>query len=462
MSEKIQKVLARMGLGSRRGIEELISQGRVSVNGEAAKLGDRIEGDVTVAVDGRVVLRPGQQKPLCRVLMYHKPEGELTTLDDPEDRPTVFDHLPNPGEGRWIYIGRLDINTSGLLLFTTDGELANALMHPSRGVERVYAARVFGEVSDEQIEKLTTGVKLEDGMARFESVEFAGGTGMNAWYHCTLREGRKREVRRLWEACGLQVSRLIRIKYAGIGLDRDLREGQWRELRPNEINILRASAGLEALGSDEIAAPLSEQALGKGALGRREKERRAYGRSGGGYAPRRRDGSRPFGRGGFGSDERREGFGSRRGGYRGDAGSRYGSYGGSGPDEDASSQGRRRSYGEDRPRRSFRQDGPRREAFRSEGGYGHGEGRRASFQGEGRGSFGQDGRRGLRSDDRRGSFHPEGGRGYRSDDRRGGFGSGRSDYRRPDGFERGDRRGRSGFRDGDGRRAPRRSFRRGY
>lgn len=286
MSEKIQKVLSRVGVGSRRGIEELISQGRVSVNGAVAKLGDRIEDDVTVTLDGRVVLRPGQSKPLCRVLMYHKPEGELTTLDDPQNRPTVFDHLPDPGNGRWIYVGRLDINTSGLLFFTTDGELANALMHPSKVIERVYAARVFGKVSEETLEKLTVGVMLEDGMAKFGSVEFAGGSGMNAWYHCSLREGRKREVRRLWEACGLQVSRLIRIKYAGIKLDPSLKAGQWRELTADEINTLRKQAGLEAMDSSQIASPLDIKEHEKGS---RARARRRYENSDTGLRSKKRE-----------------------------------------------------------------------------------------------------------------------------------------------------------------------------
>lgn len=252
MSEKLQKVLARLGLGSRRGLEELISAGRIEVNGNTAKLGDRIEGPVTVKIDGRVVVTPQSMTPKCRVLMYHKPEGELTTMEDPEDRPTVFDHLPKPDLGRWIYIGRLDINTSGLLLFTTDGELANALMHPKYGVERVYAARIYGEVSDEQIEKLLTGVTLEDGDAHFDRVEFAGGEGRNVWYKCSLKEGRKREVRRLWEAVDTKVSRLIRVRYAGIDLDPALKAGEFRELTVNEINTLRKAANLQELTADEL------------------------------------------------------------------------------------------------------------------------------------------------------------------------------------------------------------------
>lgn len=256
MTEKLQKILSRAGIASRRALEQMIDQGRVTVNGKMATIGDRYEADdILVKIDGKVVLTPDSQKVSCRVLMYHKPEGELTTLSDPENRPTVFDHIPKPPTGRWIYIGRLDINTSGLLLFTTDGELANALMHPKYEVERVYAARIYGEVSEEQIDQLTKGVMLEDGKARFNKVTYVGGEGRNAWYHVTLKEGRKREVRRLWEAVGLKVSRLIRIKYAGIDLDPDLKTGQFRELTLNELNRLRKAVHLEPV--EELAPALN-------------------------------------------------------------------------------------------------------------------------------------------------------------------------------------------------------------
>lgn len=297
MSEKLQKVLARMGVGSRRELDALIAQGRVEVNGKTANVGDRIEGEITVKIDGRTVVTPLTEKPRCRVLMYHKPEGELTTIKDPEDRPTVFDHLPRPDFGRWIYVGRLDLNTSGLLLFTTDGELANALMHPRGGIERVYAVRVFGEISDDDIKKLEQGLDLEDGRAHFDKVVFAGGEGRNQWFHVTLREGRNREVRRLWEAIGAKVSRLIRIKYANIELDPRLKAGQYRELNVNEINKLRSLASLKPLSDKEIARtpilnaqkkPLKEQKrdnqrrVSKGSFSRDEnsfnKEARAFNR----------------------------------------------------------------------------------------------------------------------------------------------------------------------------------------
>lgn len=252
MTEKLQKILSRAGIASRRALENMIIEGRVAVNGQMATVGDRYEADaITVKIDGKTVFSPETQGVACRVLMYHKPEGELTTLSDPENRPTVYDHIPTPATGRWIYIGRLDINTSGLLLFTTDGELANALMHPKYEVERVYAARIYGDVTEEQINSLLSGVMLEDGKASFSKVNYVGGEGRNAWYHVTLKEGRKREVRRLWEAVGLKVSRLIRIKYAGIDLDPNLKTGQFRELSLNELNRLRKAVKLDPI--EELA-----------------------------------------------------------------------------------------------------------------------------------------------------------------------------------------------------------------
>lgn len=243
MSEKLQKVLARYGVGSRRDMEEYIKSGRVSVNGKLASLGDRVEEDAVIRVDGQIVKTAQAERPVCRVLIYNKPEGQMCTSSDPQGRPTVFDRLPKVHNGRWLYIGRLDINTSGLLLFTTDGELANGLMHPRNAIERVYAVRVFGEVTSENLAKLQTGVELEDGMAHFDKVIFAGGEGINRWYNVVLKEGRKREVRRLWEALGYQVSRLKRISYAGIELGK-LPQGGWEELTLKEVNELRVVAGL--------------------------------------------------------------------------------------------------------------------------------------------------------------------------------------------------------------------------
>ncbi len=241
MSEKLQKVLARAGHGSRREVESIIEQGRVSVDGKIATLGDRVEvlDSTKIRVDGRVVSIKAVEEAVCRVLAYYKPEGELCTRRDPDGRPTVFDRLPKLNGSRWVAVGRLDINTSGLLLFTTDGELANRLMHPSCEVEREYAVRVFGQVDEEKIRTLTKGVQLEDGPAAFRSLKFQGGEGLNQWYNVTLTEGRNREVRRLWEAVGVQVSRLIRVRYGDVTLPKGLPRGGWTELPLAETNYLR-------------------------------------------------------------------------------------------------------------------------------------------------------------------------------------------------------------------------------
>lgn len=244
MSEKLQKVLARAGLGSRREIEQWISAGRISVDGNVAVLGDRVELNQHVRLDGRSVHLAEPEKLVCRVLAYHKPEGEVCSRHDPEGRKTVFDSLPKTRNGRWIAVGRLDLNTSGLLLFTTDGELANRLMHPSNQVEREYAVRVFGEIKPEMINALTRGVMLDDGEAKFDSVKLSGGSGANSWYHVTLQEGRNREVRRLWESQGVTVSRLTRIRYADVQLPSRLPLGSWGELPLDEVNRLRTRVGL--------------------------------------------------------------------------------------------------------------------------------------------------------------------------------------------------------------------------
>lgn len=246
MREKLQKALARAGLGSRRQIERWIEQGRVSVDGERAKLGDRVEPTQTVRVDGRTI--PIDTLLRTRVLAYHKPEGEVCTRSEPQGRPTVFRHLPRLRGGRWVAVGRLDINTSGLLLLTTDGDLANRLMHPSQGIEREYAVRVFGKVDTETLRRLKTRVELEDGPARFHSIRDVGGKGENHWYHVTLKEGRRREVRRLWEAVGVKVSRLVRIRFGPVSLPRDLRAGHWEELDPAGVAAVGAAAGLKPVG----------------------------------------------------------------------------------------------------------------------------------------------------------------------------------------------------------------------
>lgn len=244
MSEKLQKVLARAAVGSRRQVERWIEQGRVSVDSKRATLGERIEAHQIVRLDGRVipVHRAGEGQ---RVLAYHKPEGEICSRRDSAGRPTIFDHLPRLRNERWVAVGRLDINSAGLLLLTTDGELANRLMHPSHELEREYAVRVLGRIDDAALAKLQRGVQLRDGTASFGSVRAAGGSGANRWYHVTLREGRKREVRRMWQAVGARVSRLIRIRYGPVSLPRQLRAGKWQELDDPAIAELYAAAGLE-------------------------------------------------------------------------------------------------------------------------------------------------------------------------------------------------------------------------
>ncbi|MGC9008139.1 MAG: 23S rRNA pseudouridine(2605) synthase RluB [Halothiobacillaceae bacterium] len=242
--ERLQKVLAGWGLGSRRAIEAWIVAGEVTVNGEVATLGTRVLPTDRIEVRGQPV-RPRAETFTRRVLIYHKPEGELTTRSDPEGRPTVFESLPPIRDGRWITVGRLDFNTSGLLIVTNDGELANRMMHPSRELLRVYAARIFGELTPVMRKQLLGGVELEDGLAKFEAIVDAGGTGMNHWYHVSLREGRNREVRRMFEAVGLTVSRLIRIQYGDLTLPPRLRPGKWKMLSPEEVDALAASLGME-------------------------------------------------------------------------------------------------------------------------------------------------------------------------------------------------------------------------
>ncbi|KZN28489.1 23S rRNA pseudouridylate synthase B [Pseudoalteromonas luteoviolacea S2607] len=244
MSEKLQKVLARAGVGSRREMEKYIDSNRVSVDGKVAKLGDRVEENAVIRVDGHVVKIEQKEERICRVLMYHKPEGELCTRKDPEGRRTVFDRLPRLEGDRWIAIGRLDINTSGLLLFTNDGELANRLMHPKYEVEREYSARVFGEVTNQTLKTLTQGVELEDGPAKFLSIKPRGGEGINKWFNVTLTEGRNREVRRLWQSQEVEVSRLIRVRYGKLELNKCLPQGGWEELKLEDVNYLRKSVSL--------------------------------------------------------------------------------------------------------------------------------------------------------------------------------------------------------------------------
>jgi len=255
MSEKLQKVLARAGLGSRREMERWIEQGRVTVDGVRADIGDRVDPEQCIRVDGRQIAPAATIGARRRVILYHKPEGELCTRADPQGRPTVFEHLPRLSAGRWILVGRLDLNSAGLLLLTNDGELADGLMHPRSAVEREYAVRVLGAVSAEDRARLLSGVELDDGPARFESIREGGGGGANRWYHVVLVEGRKREVRRLWEAVGAKVSRLIRVRFGPILLPRSLRLGRWCELERAQRGELARLAGVaeEPEGKDAPA-----------------------------------------------------------------------------------------------------------------------------------------------------------------------------------------------------------------
>lgn len=247
MSEKLQKVLARAGLGSRRELETWIEAGRISVNGKVATLGDRVGPEDVLRVDGHIVRTLAPEDIVRRVLMYHKPAGEVCSRNDPEGRPTVFDNLPKLKGLRWVQVGRLDLNTSGLLLFTTDGELAHRLMHPSNGFEREYAVRVRGEVTLEQRKAMLQGVLLEDGMSKFNSVEDAGGNddAANRWYRVTLVGGKYREVRRLFESQDLDVARLIRIRFGDIVLPSQLKTGRWMEMEPDQVNALAQRVDLK-------------------------------------------------------------------------------------------------------------------------------------------------------------------------------------------------------------------------
>lgn len=242
MPERIQKVLARAGFGSRREVENWIAQGRLAVNGAPAVPGQRISESDRVTLDGRELHLGDRVPAAARFLAYYKPAGEICSRKDPEGRPTVFSRLPQLRRGRWVGIGRLDFNTSGLLLFTTDGAIAHALMHPSAEIEREYMARVRGMLTDGQRQALLAGVRLEDGPARFESIEDGGGEGANHWYRVVLKEGRNREVRRLFEAVGMEVSRLLRIRFGPCALPRERRTGEFWDLSPEEIAALKAIA----------------------------------------------------------------------------------------------------------------------------------------------------------------------------------------------------------------------------
>lgn len=244
MAERLQKVLANMGLASRREIERWIERGEIYVNGKKAQLGQTVGPDDNVKVRGRSV-KVRREGIETQVLLYHKPEGEVVTRKDPDGRRSVFQALPKMQGGRWVAVGRLDLNTSGLLLFTNNGELANRLMHPRYEIVREYAVRVFGEVTEEIIERLKAGVELEDGRAQFDDIVESGGDGSNTWFHVALREGRNREVRRLWESQDLLVSRLMRVRYGPIEMPPRLKRGRHEILDPASTRALLKMVGIE-------------------------------------------------------------------------------------------------------------------------------------------------------------------------------------------------------------------------
>ena len=240
--QKLQKVLANLGLGSRRKMERWIEEGRVTVDGSVATLGDRVHAGQALRLDGKPLEVDAAEQ--VRVLLYHKPVREVCSKDDPEGRKTVFERLPKLKSGRWISVGRLDFNTSGVLLFTTDGALANALMHPSSAIEREYLVRVMGRVDEPMLERLKNGVELDDGPARFSDIQEGGGDGINRFFYVVLMEGRNREVRRLWESQGTAVSRLKRVRYGEVFLPSKLKKGQWLELPQRDVDVIYQMAGL--------------------------------------------------------------------------------------------------------------------------------------------------------------------------------------------------------------------------
>lgn len=242
MSERIQKLIANAGYGSRRWAERLIEQGRISINNQEAKLGDKAIIKDKVTIDGRLIDLGRYSEEETKVLMLNKQAGVICSNKDEEGRQSVFEYLPE--NTRWVMVGRLDLNTSGLLLFTNNGDLANKLMHPSSEIDREYAVRVLGKVEEEHIKKLTNGIELEDGFAKFHRVTLGGGEGANRWYHVVVREGRKREVRRLWEALDFKVSRLIRTRFSDIRLPEKLRANQSEYLKPKQVQALLKSVNL--------------------------------------------------------------------------------------------------------------------------------------------------------------------------------------------------------------------------
>lgn len=364
---KLHKVLAQAGLGSRLEMEQLIMEGRISVNNEPAHIGQRIQFGDQIKVNGKPI-RVRIAPPPARVIAYHKPVGEVVTHDDPQNRPTVFRKLPKLQQGKWQSVGRLDLNTEGLLLFTSSGELANRLMHPRFGLEREYAVRVLGALSTEERQKLLDGVELEDGRAAVGSIVEGGGEGSNVWYRITINEGRNREVRRLFEAVGHAVSRLIRIRYGAMVLPRGLKRGAWMELDERDINALTRAAGVPGLARQE-KGPREQPGEGKG--GRNNNKRRSGGPRGDGPRPSGGPSARqpnPLGGGLGGGGGAGGGQGRRKGGGGGGGG---GSGGSSQPDPMKTSFG---YIGADSFNRQRRQGSPTGPGKRRGGGGGGGGG----------------------------------------------------------------------------------------
>jgi 23S rRNA pseudouridine2605 synthase len=261
MSERIQKILARAGYGSRRQIETWIKEGKVTKNGEVAQLGDQAEMGDTLRLDSKPLSPKRLWQQPQQVLLYNKPVGEVCTRRDPEGRRTIFQALPTPEQGRWVSVGRLDINTSGLIILTTDGELANRLMHPSNEMDREYAVRVLGEVTPEMMQTLRDGVELDDGVAKFADIQEAGGEGANQWFHVVIQEGRNREVRRLWESQGVQVSRLMRVRYGPIIIPNKLKMGKWMMLEGKDLEFLYKEAGMQPQEAPKVGRAQREKKL---------------------------------------------------------------------------------------------------------------------------------------------------------------------------------------------------------
>ena len=372
---KLHKVLAQAGLGSRLEMEQLIMEGRISVNNEPAHIGQRIQYGDQIKINGKPI-RFRIAPPPARVLAYHKPVGEVVTTDDPQNRPTVFRKLPKLPQGKWQSVGRLDLNTEGLLLFTSSGELANKLMHPRFGLEREYAVRVLGALSNEEKQRLLDGVDLEDGRAQFGSIEEGGGEGANTWYRVTISEGRNREVRRLFEALGHAVSRLIRIRYGAMMLPRGLKRGAWMELDERDIHALMRAAGDNGGGRSPQRAD-GAAAEGEGGSSRNRRRGRG-GRGAGGEAQPPRNQGQPGARGNNGSG------GQQRRKERGDRGDRPG---GAQPDPMKTSFGyigadsftRQRQGGQGQPGQRRRGGGGG--GFDSGGGGGGGGGQRRGGRG---------------------------------------------------------------------------------